>query len=166
MITHPDPAEATGYLRFFYRNWRPTWFGRLWSRGYAWLVGLGILPPLLTALHVADRKTGQVGGVVLVAAEYLGETYLVSMLGENSEWVQNVRAAGGRAQLKRGRWQDVILREIPTPGRAPILKAWSQVASSGRKHLPVDHRAAAECFESIAAEYPVFRIDPPGARPK
>jgi hypothetical protein len=166
MITHPDPAEATGYLRFFYRNWRPTWFGRLWSRGYAWLVGLGILPPLLTALHVPDRKTGQVGGVVLVAAEYQGETYLVSMLGENSEWVRNVRASGGKAQLRRGRWRDVILCEIPPSRRAPILKAWSQVASSGRKHLPVDYKAPVECFANIAADYPVFRIDSPGDEPK
>jgi hypothetical protein len=161
MTLPPDPAEASGYLRYFYRDRRPTAFGRIWSRAYAWLVGLGILPPLLAALHVRDRRTGESGGVVLVAAEYDGETYLVSMLGESSEWVQNVRAANGRAQLKRGNWRDIVLYEIPVGERAPILKAWSAVATSGRKHLPVPHTASLESFSSIAADYPVFRIDPP-----
>lgn len=159
MLTQPDPAEASGYLRYFYRNRRPTWFGRWWSRAYAALVGLGVLPPLLAALHVRDRNTGATGGVVLVAAEYEGETYLVSMLGEATEWVQNVRAAGGKARLKRGKWSDVYLHEVPPGERAPILKAWAQVANSGRKHLPVPHTAPLEQFSAIAADYPVFRID-------
>jgi len=97
----------------------------------------------------------------LVAVEYHGETYVVSMLGEGSEWVQNVRAASGRAQLKRGNWRDVILNEMPVDERAPILKAWSDVATSGRKHLPFPHTASLESFRLIAPEYPVFRIDRP-----
>jgi hypothetical protein len=160
MALQRDPAESNGYLRYFYRDWRPTRFGRMWSRSYAWLVGLGILPPLLAALHVPDRKTGAVGGVVLVAAQHDGQTFLVSMLGEGSEWVKNVRAAGGKAQLRRGGWRDVILHEVPPEQRAPIIKAWAQVADSGRKHLPVDHTAPLASFEAIAADYPVFRIDP------
>lgn len=160
MTLPPDPAETSGYLRYFYRDRRPTAVGRLWSRFYAWLVGLGILPPLLAALHVRDRHTGKTGGVVLVAVVYDGATYLVSMLGEGSEWVQNVRAAHGKAQLKRGKWRDVILHEIPADGRAAILKAWSEIAKSGRKHLPVPHTAPIERFQSIAADFPVFRIDP------
>lgn len=154
-----DPAESKGYLRYFYRNWHPTRLGRLWSRSYAWLVGLGLLPPLLAALHVRDRNTGAIGGIVLVAAAHEGKTYLVSMLGEKSQWVQNVRAASGKARLKRGRWRDVILREVPPEMRAPILKAWCQVATSGRKHLPVDHNAPLASFAAIANDYPVFRIE-------
>ncbi len=160
MTRQSDPAEACGYLRYFYRNWRPTALGRLWSRGYAWLVGLGVLPPMLAALHVRDRHTGAVGGVVLVAAEYEGQTYLVSMLGEGSEWVQNVRAAGGKAHLKRRGWREVILREVPTEERAPILKAWCQIATSGRKHLTIPPTAPVASFAHVAADYPVFRIDP------
>jgi hypothetical protein len=161
MFIQPDPAESSGYLRYFYRNRRPTRFGRWWSRAYAALVGLGVLPPMLAALHVQDRKTGATGGVVLVAAEHEGATYLVSMLGEATEWVRNLRAAGGKARLKRGGWHDVILHEIPPAERAPILKAWSQVATSGRKHLPVPHTAPLQSFAAIAADYPVFRIDAP-----
>lgn len=82
------------------------------------------------------------------------------MLGEDSDWVKNVRAAHGVAFIKRGRRHPAVLTEIPPEKRPPILKAWSQVATSGRKHLPVTHRAPVSAFESIAADYPVFRIDP------
>ena len=38
-----DPAEQ-GFLRYIYRNWRPTRLGRIWSRMFAWLSGLGLTP--------------------------------------------------------------------------------------------------------------------------
>jgi len=82
------------------------------------------------------------------------------MLGDNSEWVKNVRATGGEAFIKRGRLIPVKLTELPPHNRAPILKAWCQVATSGRQHLPVPHDAPVSAFESIATDYPVFRIDP------
>jgi hypothetical protein len=82
------------------------------------------------------------------------------MLGDGSEWVQNVRAAAGKAFIKRGRSEPIILTEIPAWERAPILKAWCQVATSGRQHLPVSHQAPVSDFAAIADDYPVFRIDP------
>ncbi|WP_288126538.1 hypothetical protein [Thiomonas sp.] len=160
MPSGEDPAERTGYLRFFYRGWRPTCMGRLWSRMYAWVAGLGLLPRMLLTLQTHDRSGGRVNSTILVAATYQGRRYLVSMLGEGSEWVQNVRAAGGKASIKRGRSQPVQLTEIAPHERAVILKAWAQVATSGRHHLPVPHDAPVSAFEAIAADYPVFRIDP------
>jgi hypothetical protein len=156
---HQDPAERQGYLRYFYRDWRPTRLGRIWSRAYAWAAGLGLTPGVLVTLQVESRVDGRLYSTVLVAAPYQGQRYLVSMLGNDSEWVLNVRAAGGQAFLKRGRARAVRLIEIPPAERAPILKAWCQVATSGRKHLPVAHDAAVSAFEAIAADYPVFRID-------
>ena len=44
--------------------------------------------------------------------------------------------------------------------RAPILKAWCQIATSGRRHLPVPYDAPISAFETIVTDYPVFRIDP------
>lgn len=158
--TREDPAERGGYLRFFYRGWRPTRLGRIWSRAYAWVSGLGLLPKSLLTLQVRSRRTGRLSSTVLVVASHQGQRYLVSMLGNGSEWVQNVRAAGGRALIKRGRSRPVVLTEIPPDERAPILKAWSQVASSGRQHVPVPPDAAVAAFAAIAADYPVFRIDP------
>ena len=81
------------------------------------------------------------------------------MLGDGSDWVKNIRAAGGKAFIKRGRSRPVMLTELKAEERAPILKAWCRVATSGRKHLPVLHDAPLSDFEAIAADYPVFRID-------
>lgn len=156
--SHKDPAER-GYLRFFYRDWRPTRFGRLWTRLFAWVSGLGLTPQLLLTLQVKDRTTGHLQDTILAVAGYQGHRYLVSMLGNGSEWVQNVRAAGGQACIKRGRSYPVRLVEIPANERAPIIKAWCQVATSGREHLPVSSHAPVADFEAIAADYPVFRID-------
>ena len=158
MIRSPDPAER-GKLRFFYRNWRPTSLGRVWNRAIAWASGLGLLPDILVTLLVEGRRSGRLRTNVLVAASYEGQRYLVSMLGEDTDWVRNVRAAGGAAFIKRGRRQPVMLTEITPEKRAPILKAYCQVATSGRHHFPVPHDAPVSAFQAIATEYPVFRID-------
>lgn len=155
-----DPAERSGYLRWFYRGWRPTRIGRLWSRIYAWVCGLGLMPRMLLTLQTSDGTSGRVDSTILVVVTHEGQRYLVSMLGEGSQWVRNVRAAAGTASVKRGRSRPVHLTEIPPRGRAAILKAWAQVATSGRRHLPVSHDAPISAFESIAGAYPVFRIDP------
>jgi hypothetical protein len=81
------------------------------------------------------------------------------MLGEGSNWVQDIRAMHASAFLKRGRMHPVVLTEIAPDNRAPVLKAWCQVATSGRRHLPVSYDSPLSAFEAIAADYPVFRID-------
>jgi hypothetical protein len=153
-----DPAERRGHLRLFYRDWRPTGFGKIVSQMLGWLSGLGLTPPLLVKLQVRGRSSGRLRTTVLVAATRQGQRYLVSMLGDGSEWVRNVRAAGGEAFIKRGRTRPVQLTELPPSERAPILKAWCQVATSGRHHLPVAPDAPIAAFEAIAKDYPVFRI--------
>jgi len=114
----------------------------------------------LLTLQVKDRSSGRLGQTVLAVGTHQGQRYLVSMLGDDSEWVRNVRAAGGEAFIKRGRSRPIVLTEIPPEKRAPILKAWCQVATSGRRHLPISHDAPISAFEAIAEDYPVFRIDP------
>ena len=158
--TREDPAERNGYLRFFYRGWRPTRLGRIHNAAFAWVSGLGLTPQLLITLRVKSRTSEHLSSTLLVAANFEGHRYVVSMLGDNSEWVQNIRAACGKALIKRGWSHPVMLTEIPPVERAPILKAWCQVATSGRQHLPLPHDAPLSAFAAIAADYPVFRIDP------
>jgi hypothetical protein len=154
-----DPAEK-GYLRFYYRDRRPTWFGRFSNRAWAWVCGLGFTPLWLVTLRVRSQKSHRFYSTILVAANYQGHRYLVSMLGNGSNWVQDVRAAFGEAFIKRGRSRRVVLAEIPPDQRAPILKAWCEIATSGRQHLPIPHNAPLSAFNAIASHYPVFRIDP------
>jgi hypothetical protein len=159
MALREDPAEQGTYLRFFYRGWRPTLLGRIWTRVFAWAAGLGLLPAVLVCLRTKDWRDGRLHAHVLVAVTYEGQRYLVSMLGEGSNWVQDVRATNGAAYIQRGGTRPVVLTEIPPAKRAPVLKVWCQVATSGRRHLPVPYDAPVSAFEAIATDYPVFRID-------
>lgn len=156
--TDRDPAER-GCLRWFYRGWRPTRLGKLVTRVLAWIAGLGLTPPVLLTLRVRGRRSGRLRDTVLVVTEHGGQRYLVSMLGHDAEWVRNVRAAGGKAWVKRGRTRAVQLTEIPAAEGGPILKAYCRVATSGRNHFPVPFNAPVAEFDAIAARYPVFRVD-------
>jgi deazaflavin-dependent oxidoreductase (nitroreductase family) len=156
--TYHDPAER-GCLRLFYRDWHPTRLGKFASRALAWMSGTGLTPPILLTLQVRGRRSGRLRDTVLVVTEHEGRRYLVSMLGDGSDWVRNVRAAGGKAFVKRGKSQPVQLTEIPSRERGPVLKAYCQVATSGREHFPVPPDAPVSEFAAVAERYPVFRID-------
>jgi hypothetical protein len=160
MTKRVDPAERRPELRWFYRAWRPTRLGKIWNGVMAWVSGVGLTPPILLTLQVRGRGSGRLRTNVLVPVTLGDQRYLVSMLGDGSDWVRNVRAAGGEAFVKRGRLRPVMLTEIPPEERAPILKAYCEVATSGRNHFPVPPSAPLAEFEAIAADYPVFRIDP------
>jgi hypothetical protein len=80
------------------------------------------------------------------------------MLGQNANWVRNVRAAGGRAVLRHGHREAIHLDEIDPSQRAPILRHYLAVAPGARAHIPVDRQAPLAEFDRIAAQYPVFRI--------
>ena len=129
------------------------------------LRGAGTWPHASNFAHIAGkgRSSDRLRSTILVVANHDGRHYLVSMLGGNSEWVRNVRAAFGEAFIKHGRSLPVTLTEIPPEERAHILKAWCQIATSGRHHLPVRQDAPVSAFETISKDYPVFRID--AARP-
>jgi hypothetical protein len=94
----------------------------------------------------------------MVVAVVDGQRYLVSMLGENVNWVQNVRAADGKAVLLSGRREEIQLEEVPVNQRAPILKVYLQRAPGARPHIPVDKDAPLVDFENVAADFPVFWI--------
>jgi hypothetical protein len=87
-----------------------------------------------------------------------GQRYLVSMLGDNVQWVRNVRAAGGRAVLRSGGREEIQLEEVPTDQRAAILRAYLRQAPGAQPHVPVNTDAALAEFEKIAAAFPVFRL--------
>jgi hypothetical protein len=82
------------------------------------------------------------------------------MLGEQCNWVQNVRAAGGRAMLRHGRAVACRLVEVPVSERAPIIKRYLRQVPGARPHIPVDRDAPEADYESIAKHYPVFRVTP------
>jgi hypothetical protein len=119
---------------------------------------LGLFPNYLVTLEVTGRRSGKTISFPLALTVLNRERYLVSMLGEGTNWVRNVRAAGGRASLRHGVHEQVLLEEVAVGQRAPILKAFLAHAPGGRPHIPVNKDAPLSDFEKIAAKYPVFRL--------
>ncbi len=148
--------------RRLYRGNRPGRLASVLNRGWARIHGMGLLPDYLVTLEVAGRRSGRTVSLPLVMAVVDGERYLVSMLGDDVAWVKNVRAAGGRVVLRHGRRESVRLEEVPAERRPPILKAYLQRAPGARPHVPVHKDAPLEAFEAIAADVPVFRVQPEG----
>mgnify|MGYP002737751268 CR=1 FL=1 len=110
-------------------------------------------------LEVVGRKSGKVISLPIVMVDHDGHWYLVSMLGNDANWVRNVNAGGGRAVIRRKTAREVVLRDVPVAERAPIIRRYLEVAPGGRPHIPVDRRAPLAAFDAIAADYPVFRVD-------
>jgi hypothetical protein len=96
----------------------------------------------------------------VVVADHDGERYVVSMLGSSTNWVRNLEAARGAAELRHGRREPVSLVEVAPERRAPILRRYLALAPGARPHIPVDRHASLEAFESVAADYPVYKIVP------
>ncbi len=143
-----------------YRGRRAGRAARWLNRAQAQLAAAGIGPRWLVMVEVTGRRSGRTIAFPAVIADYQGDRYLVSMLGENTSWVRNVRAAGGRVVLRYRRREPVTLGEVAVDQRAPILRCYLQRAYGARAHIPVDHRAPVEAFEAVAADYPVFRVQP------
>jgi F420H(2)-dependent quinone reductase len=146
------------YVRWMYRQNRPNKWARWQNRLSAVVFGAGAMPTRAAALEVRGRTSGRVISFPVAIADYDGERYLVSMLGDNVNWVRNVRASDGEAVLRHGRSETIRLVEVPGEERAPILRRYLEVAPGGRPHIPIDRRAPLEQFEEIAAAFPVFRI--------
>ena len=146
-------------MRWFYRDWRPTLLGRVVNRIQGWFAAAGFPPRWMVVLELRGRNSGRPHTSVLVVPQLGDNRYLVSMLGNNSGWVKNARA-NPEAVIRHGGRQSVQLVEVPASERAPILKEYVRIASSGRLHFPVALNAPLSKFDAIAERYPVFRIDP------
>jgi deazaflavin-dependent oxidoreductase (nitroreductase family) len=156
---HSDPAERNAFMRLLYRNWRPTRLGRWVNRFNGWWSGLGLPPRFQAALEVQGRQSGRRRSNPVVITTVDGERYLVSILGSESDWVKNVEASHGDAVIRQGRRRRVHLVAVPPEQRAPILREYVRIATSGRQHFPLPVGAPLSDFEAIAGRYPVYRVD-------
>jgi len=159
--TRGATAPVETFTRWLYRGGRPNSLARALNRAWAQIFATGRGPAMVATLEVMGRRSGRPVRLPVVIADLAGERYLVSMLGDGTNWVRNVRAAGHRAALIKGGRTAVRLDEVPVQQRAPIIKRYCQVATSGRVHIPVDPAAPISAFEAVADQYPVFRIVTP-----
>jgi hypothetical protein len=144
--------------RWMYRGGRPDGLTRLINKGWAVLHSLGISPNYLVTLEVVGRQSGKMISFPLVMTVMNGERYLVSMLGHEANWVKNIKAAGGKATLRHGSTEQVLLEEVDARQTAPILKAYLQHAPGARPHMLINKDAPISEFEKITSHYPVFKL--------
>jgi deazaflavin-dependent oxidoreductase (nitroreductase family) len=144
--------------RWFYRGGRPNRVARLLDRGSAVVCALGVAPDYMVTLEVPGRRTGRIVHLPLVMVVFDGERYLVSMLGEDVNWVRNVKAADGKVTLRHGRSEDVRLEEVAPEHRAPVLKDYLRRAPRAGAHMPVEKDAPLAEFERVSPRFPVFMV--------
>ena len=147
------------FRRWLYRGRRPNWIARLMNRVDAAVSATGIAAKFgAVTLDIVGRASGRTISLPLVMVVVDGQRYMASMLGDDVQWVKNVRAAHGRAVLRSGRREEVRLEEVPASVRAPILRIYLQHAPGARAHIPVDKDAPLSAFARIAPAYPVFHV--------
>ena len=156
-MRHAGKSSWADRKRNMYPGGRPTDEAKAIHRRFA----AGPIPrlvPWACVLDVLGRKSGAVTRVPLVIIRFRRSWYLVSMFGDDANWVRNLRAADGRAMIVHGRRRRVRLAEVPVRERPPILKRYLLYAIGARPHLPVHWRAPLSAFEGVAAEFPVFQV--------
>jgi deazaflavin-dependent oxidoreductase (nitroreductase family) len=137
---------------------KPSGIIQLMNRFMSILASAGIGPKKMATLEVRGRKTGEPRSVAVNILERDGERYLVAPRGE-TEWVRNVRAAGGEATIRRGKNERVKLEEIPAQERAPIIQAYVRDnAWATKREFGIEPDSPIEEFERISGDHPVFRI--------
>ena len=151
-------AGSSDRLRAMYPGGRATGAARRLARIWAAVFSAGLMPRRWVTLEVPGRRSGQLRRFPLGMARMDGRWYLVSMLGERCNWVQNVRAAHGLVRLRHGRAMRCQLQELPVSERPVVLKRYLQQVPGARPHFPISQHAGFTSFEEIAARYPVFLV--------
>jgi hypothetical protein len=151
-------------LRSMYVGQRGNATARRYARFWSALFAAGVVPRRWVTLEVRGRTSGRLVRFPLGSTERDGTRYLVSMLGQDCNWVKNVRAANGRVTLRHRRAEQCWLIEVPLPQRAPVIKQYLNEVPGARPHIPVDRHADIIAFDAVAEDYPVFRVSHHPAR--
>jgi deazaflavin-dependent oxidoreductase (nitroreductase family) len=137
---------------------KPTPMAKAMNAFVSWLASLGLMPGGTVTIETRGRKSGLTRSNAVIVVEVDGQRYLVAPRGE-TEWVRNVRAAGGEAVLRHGRRKAVRLEELPVEQRAAIIKPYlKKTAIATKSEFGLDPDADISEFERIAPKHPVFRI--------
>ncbi|MEU4316466.1 nitroreductase/quinone reductase family protein [Nocardia sp. NPDC024068] len=140
----------------------PTGFDPIFNRVVNTLPKLGISVAGSRLLAVRGRKSGEWRSTlvnVMTAAD--GQRYLVAPRG-HTQWVRNIRVAGG-GELRLGRRVEVFTAvEIPDADKVPLLRLYLERWGweVGRFFEGITKDSTDEELAGIAPGFPVFRIEP------
>ncbi|MDW4905734.1 nitroreductase/quinone reductase family protein [Streptomyces sp. ADMS] len=146
------PSPSAHYVK-------PKAFDKAMNGFIGWLARHGVSLMGTAELSVLGRSSGEWRRVPVNPLPYEGGPYLVSARG-HSEWVRNMRAAGG-GRLKVGRRvQEFTAVELPDAEKPLVLrtylKKWGWEV--GRFFGGVDVNSTDEELLAAAPRHPVFRI--------
>ena len=138
------------------------------------LIRAGVRIGTFASLVVPGRKSGRPINIPLVVFPHGDKCYFVASYGIVN-WVRNLRAAGGRAKLRRGHTtEEITATELSPDEAAPILRDSLQNGPPGIPRLivrlfrrffvlpflDVDMNSSDEKFRRSALGHPVFVVTP------
>jgi deazaflavin-dependent oxidoreductase (nitroreductase family) len=140
---------------------QPGWFTRnVFNRLVGMLTGLGVSVWGSRVLETTGRTSGQPRRTPVNLLDHEGQQYLVAPRGE-TDWVRNVRAAGGTLTLIKGRRrQDMRAVELADQDKTAVLRAylarWKMEVGVFFDGVGPD--SSDEELAAIADRHPVFRL--------
>lgn len=138
---------------------KPKRFDTLLNTTVGWLARHGVTLLGTRELSVRGRKSGEWRRVPVNPLPYEGGPYLVSARG-HSEWVRNMRAAGGGRLQAGRRTQEFTAVELPDEEKPVVLRQYLRKWGWEVGRFFGDVTADSTDAELLAAapKHPVFRI--------
>jgi len=140
----------------------PDWFTRhIFNGAVKGLTRLGISVFGSRVLEHRGRTSGELHHVPVNLLTIEGKRYLVSPRGQ-TQWVRNVRHAGGHLVLILGRRRELCtVREVPVADSVPILRAYLRrwKFETGMFFDGVTPDSTDAEWAAVAAKHPVFQLD-------
>ena len=137
---------------------KPGWFTKnVFNRTVAGLHRLGLGVQGSQTLAVRGRKSGEMRTNPVNPFEIDGRTYLLSPRGR-TQWVRNLRAAGGEGELRSGRKvRHFHAEEVADSDKLPLLRLYMDKWSWEVKgFMGIDADAPDEELRRIAPDHPAF----------
>jgi len=139
---------------------KPGWFTKnVFNRMVAGLHRLGLGVQGSQTLAVRGRKSGEMRTNPVNPFEIDGRTYLLSPRG-TTQWVRNLRAAGGEGELRSGRKvRHFHAEEVADSDKLPLLRLYMDKWSWEVKgFMGIDADAPDEELRRIAPDHPAFAL--------
>jgi deazaflavin-dependent oxidoreductase (nitroreductase family) len=139
---------------------RVTSGAQVFNRAVEWLTRRGVSVWGSRVLAVRGRRSGEWRTVPVNLLTHEGERYLVAPRG-HTQWVRNLRAAGGAGELRVGRRVEAFTAdELADDDKPAVLRAYLErwKFEVGVFFDGVDASASDEKLRAIAPGYPVFRL--------
>jgi hypothetical protein len=141
---------------------KPDWFNNhIVNPAVALMTRLGISVWGSRILRVRGGTSGEWRSQPVNLLTYDGKQYLVAPRGL-TQWVRNIRVAGGGELVLGNKVQPFKALEIPDTAKTPIVRAYLKRFGFevGKFFRGVKADSPEEDLRRIAPDHPVFRIDP------